>query len=518
MREYNIMTILDLMTQSSTKIKKIAACTALALMCSTGIDANAQNSNRDDFDLPIRKIESIENRMMGGVDITLDYRFNPANIALLDNPFSLRLFGVEATTTKAREIYDTTRDILNLTKLLDSNSKNKLESDQEYYLDILNTLKNYTDVDIRGRARFDLLQFSIRKNDIGILMFGLYGEGESIIKTDVNQIDNITEILGSIQDGELSQQDLLAIYQNNPQAQEIINKLIIQNISTPPQNNPQLDARRILLELANPNLPELDDMANEIYNSPTGIDLRKELNLVRIIARTDIGGYLGIGKRFELFSKVIEEGKIVDGKKLSGKTWTAYISAGIKARGYYRLAIPKFHIKIPKFIQIEQIFKIPLLRTVQGRGYGIDIYCSLALNDPILNTQISLELKDVINKTFYETGQRTKEDMQINLGLSVQPLIYFDYPNIRLGIDVENLERSNPTLQLGLAWRLGSKDYNLTPKVGYIINELNYFDEREQIFTAGAEINLSAFKLNVIYEDNLDTHTQMFGAGLRVEF
>jgi len=447
---------------------------------------------------------------------------------LLDNPFSFRIFGIDATSTNPTKIYDTASDVVDLTRLA---TKNKLQNETEYYTEIIETLQNYSNVNIYGRSRIDLLQFNIGRGDIGILSFGAYAEGESRIKTDFTNLFNQQEIIDSIESGEININTIVNQAQTNTSNPNFPGLPEGVNLPTLPPNTPNLNFPGLPGGANPPSLPPNTPTipSDDTYTSPTGIDLGKNLTPVRIIARADLGGYLGLGKRLQIFSYTLEEAREetstegVQGKvrKIPARIWNAYASAGIRVRGYYRYAIPQFQIKIPRFLQLsntESLFKQQVLRTAEGPGYGVDLYWRLAINDPILNTQIGVELRDVVNQTFYNTGQRISEDMQVNLGFSIQPLNWLDYPNITLGLDLENLERSKTKIQLGLSWKIGSDDYYIIPKIGYIMNESNLFGEYENIVTAGAEISLNALKLRALYEQNLDNETKMIGFGLSVDF
>lgn len=227
------------------------------------------------------------------------------------------------------------------------------------------------------------------------------------------------------------------------------------------------------------------------------IDLGGSKRAVQALGRGDAGGLLGYGLAFNLPKKM-------------------EIAGGVQVRVFDRFMVPTQSVGLKReFRGQNDVVKPDNFNYVNGIGFATDLSTTFAGRDPYLDTKVAFVVTDIGN-IWYDSGADELTSPRYGLGVSISPFHYLKHDKMVLAVDVEDMQDGG-TLQMGLAYMLGNKKVNLTPRVGIIVHETDLFGRDSNIFTAGFSTKLAIFNLAGLYERNLDSQEYNVGCGFGME-
>jgi len=225
-----------------------------------------------------------------------------------------------------------------------------------------------------------------------------------------------------------------------------------------------------------------DDIESGVDLSGPYLDFGAETDLVRAAFLSDNGLLTGYSYQFDL-------------------SQTRKISLGAQLRGVYRIRVPSQLVTAERRVSKDADLRAPddpdEVEILRGFGFGIDLYSTLLLND-LKELAFGLYLEDLVAPIFYNDKSDELATPRLGVGTSIRPLWKRNGNDLLIvGLDVENIETLDPTVQIGAATIQGTKSVKIMPAMGLMLN-------RKSLFRTKSDIALSAglsSTLAVVYLD-----------------
>jgi hypothetical protein len=254
-------------------------------------------------------------------------------------------------------------------------------------------------------------------------------------------------------------------------------------------------------------------VAAGIYVPPdmgTGIDLN--------------GFYLDLGEK----TNVVHTGLVADAGLVAGYGFQLPLSKqrrvalGAQLRGFFRLRSDQLVVMDQRVWSNENITAPESagdIELLKGWGTGIDLYTAFKLDD-LMGTVFGIYLEDAITPVWYNDGSTELVTPRLGMGVSVRPLDKWNGNDpLILGIDVENIQTFDPTLEIGAASVLGTKQFHVIPNLGAAFNKKNLFRDKSDVaISAGVASTIASFRLDlaILYNILRGSVDGGFYAGVRL--
>lgn len=243
--------------------------------------------------------------------------------------------------------------------------------------------------------------------------------------------------------------------------------------------------------------PPKEKQLNVVRDGTSGyLDIGEDTNFLKFRAYGDAGGLAGYGLSFDLPKKM-------------------QISGGIMTRVYNRWYIDDYRVTIKRQLRSENDVQLPDNISFQsGLNAAIDSAVAFAPNDKYVGVRVVAAVENI---PAYQTVDMPGNDgMKYVLGASIFPFHALDWDN--MVIATEAAYKDGPSLQTGIAVRLGAKMLNLTPRAGLVIHERNLYGETSDLFVCGLGVKLAILSLAGAYELGLDGDYWNAGGKVGIDF
>lgn len=236
------------------------------------------------------------------------------------------------------------------------------------------------------------------------------------------------------------------------------------------------------------------------------VDFEGTPDLAAMLFRADVGGLIGYTRVFRLpkpsnFHLLVPE-----------------IGAGVQVRILRRWLTPKTAIRINGKMSLPNMsdsLQAPDFQQKVGDGFAVDLFATLALNDPVIDAKIAFTAEN-FGQVWYGT-KVVREEPRCSVGGLVSPLYSIGHDRWKISADLEDLQ-DGLTWQIGTLYTLGNDRFSFSPSVGYIYGERDLFNRQSDFFTTGLMVKLSGFKLFAVYEFNISLAIYSVGAGVGMTF
>ena len=229
----------------------------------------------------------------------------------------------------------------------------------------------------------------------------------------------------------------------------------------------------------------------------TYLEFGERTRVIRAGARQDSGLSLGLGGSIAL-----------------GAEDQFRLALGVRLRGFYRVLLPLADSWVDAQVYGPANIDFPgASRMIRGFGFGTDLYASMHFSEDLTGFRIGAYLEDAFAYTLDARGRDMFMTPRLGVGMS---WVSSD-ERITLGADFERLDLLDPTIQLGMAARVGPEQLGLTPMWGVVLNHRDIEGTRlSPAFTLGLRLALGAVHVATVAE--VRTGDPSFNAGLSLLF
>lgn len=220
------------------------------------------------------------------------------------------------------------------------------------------------------------------------------------------------------------------------------------------------------------------------------IDFGSRTTLVRAGARTDVGGSLGAGITLPLAEKF-------------------RLAVGARGRGFYRISLPEHVAVVNAEVRSSADVEFPTkIEQQHGWGIGVDLYSTIQFSEDLTGFRIAAYMEDIFK--YVDRGDKTfVSPPRFGLGMAWVS----EDSNFTVGADVERIESLDPTFQVGMSYRAGTKAAYFTPKLGFTMNHRDIMGtELSPTITTGLDVTVGPAFFSGAME--YQTATKAFNAGL----
>jgi hypothetical protein len=239
-------------------------------------------------------------------------------------------------------------------------------------------------------------------------------------------------------------------------------------------------------------------VAANIY-VPRDIDTGIDLN----------GFYLDLGRKTD----VVHIGLLADAGLAAGYglqlplSTQRRVAIGAQLRGFFRLRSDQRVVMEQRVWSNENITAPDSAKDIEilrGWGAGIDLYTAFKFDD-FIGTALGVYLEDALTNVWYNDGSTELVTPRLGIGASVRPLAKFNGNDpLVLGMDLENIQTFDPTLEVGAESILGGNKVQVIPNAGVAFNKKNLFRNKSDIaISAGVASNIAIFRLDLAIVYNI---------------